>query len=231
MRKLFEWGMKAYIWATYRLYDELAWSYDLVSWLVSLGQWSKVRLESLDYVRGERVLEIGFGTGELLMAMKDRYDFVCGLEFSTAMQRITARKMRRRKLSVPRLMAKAQHMPFADGSFDTIVSTFPAGYILYPQTMSEAYRLLHDASSASERPAGRLVIAGASLHINSPLVRQKMKQILGEAPGDVFSEFERLAVNAGFQVQIIPGKGTWISAPLILLEKTSRSPLSQKISV
>jgi ubiquinone/menaquinone biosynthesis C-methylase UbiE len=221
MRKLLEWGMKAYIWATYRLYDELAWAYDLVSWLVSLGQWSKVRRKSLDYVSGPNVLEIGFGTGELLMAMKDRYDFVCGLEFSPAMQRITARKMRRRKLPVPRVMAKAQQMPFANSSFDTIVSTFPAGYILFPQTMSEAYRLLSDASPGSELSAGRLVIAGASLHINSPLVRQKMKQILGEAPADVFAEFERLGVKAGFQVQIIWGKDSWISAPLIILEKTA----------
>jgi ubiquinone/menaquinone biosynthesis C-methylase UbiE len=224
MRKLLEWAMKAYIWATYRLYDEMAWTYDFVSWLVSLGQWSKVRLNSLEYVRGEKVLEIGFGTGELLIAMKDRYGFVCGLEFSPAMQRITSRKMRRRNLQVPRVMAKAQQMPFANGSFNTIVSTFPAGYILYPQTMSEAHRLLRDAPHSSDYPAGRLVIAGASLHINSPLVRQKMKQILGEAPGDVFEEFKRLAVNAGFTVEIIPGKGKWISAPLILLEKTGQSP-------
>jgi len=231
MRKLLEWGMKAYIWATYRLYDELAWSYDLVSWLVSLGQWSKVRRKSLDYVSGERILEIGFGTGELLMEMKDRYDFVCGLEFSPAMQRITARKMQRQKRSVSRVRAKAQQMPFANGSFDTIISTFPAAYILYPQTMSEAYRLLHDVSPGSGRSAGRLVIAGASLHINSPLVRQKMKQILGTAPADVFAEFERLAVNAGFQVQIIWGKGRWISAPLILLEKASQPPATSKTPV
>jgi len=31
---------RLYVWATERLYQELAWAYDGVSWLVSLGHWA-----------------------------------------------------------------------------------------------------------------------------------------------------------------------------------------------
>jgi len=81
------------VWATYRLYHEFAWAYDVVSWLVSLGHWAGWRRIALDHVIGRRVLEVGFGTGELLIEMACRDLHVYGLECSPAMQRVTARKM------------------------------------------------------------------------------------------------------------------------------------------
>lgn len=56
---------QGYYWLAERLYNELAWAYDPVSWLVSLGQWDVWRKGALDYLTGKRILEIGFGTGEL----------------------------------------------------------------------------------------------------------------------------------------------------------------------
>ena len=47
------------------LYNELAWSYDLVSWAVSLGQWRTWGRASLRYLLGPRVLEVAFGTGDI----------------------------------------------------------------------------------------------------------------------------------------------------------------------
>src|SRR5437588_1309681 len=50
----------------------------------------------------------------------------------------------------------AQHLPFSDASFDTVVSTFPSEYIYDPDTIAEVERIL--------RPGGRLiVIEGANL--------------------------------------------------------------------
>src|SRR5437588_7496091 len=50
----------------------------------------------------------------------------------------------------------AQHLPFMDASFDTVVSTFPSEYIYDPDTIAEVERVL--------RPDGRLiVIEGANL--------------------------------------------------------------------
>src|SRR5437764_5384152 len=54
------------------------------------------------------------------------------------------------------LQGSAQHLPFPDASFDTVVSTFPSEYIYDPDTISEVERVL--------RPGGRLmVIEGANL--------------------------------------------------------------------
>jgi hypothetical protein len=37
-----------YLWLAERLYHELAWAYDGISWLVSLGAWSRYAIEKLD---------------------------------------------------------------------------------------------------------------------------------------------------------------------------------------
>jgi ubiquinone/menaquinone biosynthesis C-methylase UbiE len=50
------------------LYHELAWSYDLVSWLASRGLWRRWQQAALAYLPVEgRFLEVGFGPGHLLL--------------------------------------------------------------------------------------------------------------------------------------------------------------------
>ena len=66
--------------------------------------------------------------------------------------------LQRRKLGERNwiLQGSAQHLPFTDASFDTVVSTFPSEYIYDPDTIAEVERVL--------RPGGRLiVIEGANL--------------------------------------------------------------------
>jgi SAM-dependent methyltransferase len=69
------------------------------------------------------------------------------------------------------LQGSAQHLPFSDASFDTVVSTFPSEYIYDPDTITEVERIL--------RPGGRLiVIEGANLlpvgFLQPPLVFVQM---------------------------------------------------------
>jgi len=168
-----------YLWACARLYDELAWSYDLVSWLVSWGAWGQWRATALDHICGNRVLEIGFGTGTLLTTLAAHRYTVTGLEISTAMHRQAAHKLDHRGLAIPRVQAPAQAMPFANGAFDTILSTFPSSYITDLATLSECARLLRQPVAPTEnggpahrqanQPCGRLVVVMGASAPQSPL--------------------------------------------------------------
>lgn len=160
-----DWFTRFYAWACERLYAEFAWSYDWVSWVVSLGAWAGWRRVAMDYLCAAsnstpRVLELGFGTGELLLEMAQRGIEVYGLELSPAMHKITAAKLHRWRQKVPCVRALAQAMPFAEGSFDNIVATFPAPYILQIDTLQECARLLRKPQPAAGLQGGRLIIVG-----------------------------------------------------------------------
>ena len=217
MKKLFKLLLKLYMWATIRLYYEFAWTYDLVSWLVSLGQWSKWRNQALEHIRGERVLEIGCGTGELLLEMKARKISAVGLDLSPKMIRVARRKMKKKKVRLNIVQSRTQSIPFPQGSFDTLISTFPAEYILDPQTLQEAARVLTKPLQ-SGIPGGRLIIAGTSLQSNNPLLREKMQKRHPLENGSALSLFEKSAVQAGFNLSIHYPPAKWLTSPVILLD-------------
>jgi len=184
--------LRAYGWGTIRLYNELAWAYDPISRFVSAGRWDTWRRMALDYVAGPCVLEVGFGTGELLLALRAAGLNVVGVDTSVAMHRVVRRKLRGRGVTIPRLRASAGRLPFAAAAFDTIVSTFPAGYILEPETLAELGRVL--------RPAGRLVIAGLSVQLP-----RSVRYPLSIVPGSwdrLWAYFERVAKEAGLAVTV-----------------------------
>lgn len=174
---------RAYLWLAERLYHEFAWAYDPVSWLVSRGRWDAWRAEVLDYLAGPRVLEIGFGTGELLAALARRGYQVVGVELSPAMQRVTARKLRKQGLgALPRLRGRSSALPFAAGAFDSVVSTFPSPYILEPDTFAEIGRLLRPPDPPKV-PGGRLVVVGLASPARGVLQRLPLEalQPVGES--------------------------------------------------
>jgi ubiquinone/menaquinone biosynthesis C-methylase UbiE len=129
-----------------RLYDEFAWAYDRVSYLVSRGEWHRWQLAALPRLQGPRILEIGFGTGDLLSEMRCQGYLCYGVELSPSMLRIAKRK----GVKPPLCRARARDMPFQDEVFDSLVSTFPSSFILDPQAQREVARVL--------APGGRLVV-------------------------------------------------------------------------
>lgn len=143
---------RLYLWACERLYHEFAWSYDPVSRLVSGGAWPAWRRLALAEAPEGRLLEIGFGTGELLAEMAAAGREVAGLELSADMQRVAARRLAKAGLAALRVQAPAQAMPYAGAVFDAVIATFPAPYILEPAALAECYRVL--------RSGGCLIVAG-----------------------------------------------------------------------
>lgn len=129
------------------LYREMAWTYDLVSWLVSGGEWRAWMRAALVVVQpkaGERVLEVAHGTGHLLMALDDMRAEVWGVDYSAQMGRI-ARARTGGRVGLARAMGEA--LPFADETFDGLVCTFPSDFVLRDVTLREFWRVL--------RPDGR----------------------------------------------------------------------------
>ncbi len=210
------WFARLYLWATYRLYDELAWAYDLASWLVSLGRWSGWRRRAVDYVLGQRVLEVGFGTGELLLELKARDLEVVGLDLSPSMHRVTAGKLKRQGVEIPRVCAEVQRMPFADGWFDSIVSTFPAGYILERATLQEVARLLCPPNPITGSPGGRFIVVGMVVTSDHWLWRWAMRLLFGAQKEGMVDRFERMASAAGLRVQVLGQEGRGLRVPVVL---------------
>ena len=192
------------------LYNELAWAYDAVSWAVSLGRWDAWRRASLPFVRGKRILEVGFGTGELLPVLQSGRRRVIGIEPSAAMQRITWQKLRERAETVPCVQGTAQNLPFADKAFDTIVSAFPASYILDQRTHQEFARCL--------RPGGRIVIVEVILAEPGPLLSLLFKLVF-PFPADAFERLDNAVQASGLTIEEhVVGRGA-VRPLVIVVEK------------
>jgi ubiquinone/menaquinone biosynthesis C-methylase UbiE len=137
-------------WAYHLLYNQLAWAYDAIAWLVSLGQWQAWGRVALRYVRGSQVLDLAHGPGHLLAAL-DAAGYQCtGLDLSPAMGRQATRTLRALGQTPHLGRGRAQTLPFAANSFDTVITTFPAEFIMQASTLREIRRVL--------RPDGVLII-------------------------------------------------------------------------
>lgn len=140
----------------HHLYHGLAGCYDFVSTLVSLGRWNAWIGSVVPFIHGRRVLELGHGPGHLQQHLiARRLNLSVGLDESAQMGFLARRRLLsagHRQVNLTR--GVAQSLPFSAASFDAIVSTFPAEYILDARTLSEARRVL--ASS------GRMVIVPAA---------------------------------------------------------------------
>lgn len=159
-----------------RFYNEFAWAYDGVSYLVSRGEWHRWQRAALPRLRGPRILEIGLGTGDLFSEMGNQGYLCYGVELSTFMLRIAKRKLQRKGVKAPLCGARAQDMPFQDGAFDSLVSTFPSSFILDPQAQREVARVL--------APGGRLVVVNEGRLLGRDLWSRFLNWALEVTSGD-----------------------------------------------
>lgn len=149
----------------YLLYNPLAFTYDAVAALVSLGQWQTWAETAVSRVRGSRVLELGHGPGHLLIALarSGRLQPI-GLDLSPNMIKQARQRIRRSGLSIPQVRCRVQALPFRSGVFDSVVATFPTEYIADPATLYEIQRVTNER--------GRLVVvAGVQLGRQQPGTR------------------------------------------------------------
>ena len=132
--------------------------YRIASTIPFAGQWRVWQRLVLPRIVGIDVLELGCGLGDLFVDMLNVGYNCRAIEHSPQMVAAARDTLRKQKIGQTAwiIQGSAQHLPFSNSSFDTVVSTFPSEYIYDPDTLAEVERVL--------RPGGRiLVIEGANL--------------------------------------------------------------------
>ena len=197
------------------LYNEFAFTYDLVSWAVSVGQWREWQRQVIPRIVGERVLEVAHGTGDLQIDLAAAGYKPVAFDLSPNMGRIAKRKLAQRGLFPPFVRGKVQTLPFPSGHFTTIVSTFPSEFIVDP----EAERALHRVLA----PGGRVVFVPAATIIPAHIadrLAQWLFDVTGQSvapqpggggwPPKLFQSYR----NAGFEIKIesvkLPRSMVWV---------------------
>jgi len=185
------------------LYNELAFTYDWVSWGTSLGQWRAWQRRALPRLPRGRVLEMAHGTGDTLLDLAQAGFAPVGLDLSPAMSRIARRKLARRGLAVPQVRGRAQALPFAAGAFPAIVALFPTEYIVDPAALAEFARVL--------QPGGRVVFVPTA-RITGGRWLQRLAAWLfavtgqsGPWPPEVEGRYRAAGLRARLEVDQLPG--------------------------
>jgi ubiquinone/menaquinone biosynthesis C-methylase UbiE len=108
-----------------------------------MGQWGKWQRVALDPLpTSGYVLELGHGPGHLLKLRGFQGYGDIGIDASSQMTRIAARRLRRAGLVLNLVRAQAQALPFASNAFGAIYATFPSEYIVAAQTLASMHRVL-----------------------------------------------------------------------------------------
>ncbi len=197
------------------LYNELAFTYDAVSWAVSLGEWRTWQRAALQFLPplNAPVLELAHGTGNLQLDLHAAGIPSLALDLSPHMSRLAARKLRRANVPVRLVRARAEQLPFRADSFAAAISTFPTAFILAPSTLREVQRVL--------QAGGRLIIVPNAVFTGKGAAQRgielayRLTAQRGGAPLDVQARF----AEAGFQLSFAQVPARRSVAQVLIAEK------------
>jgi ubiquinone/menaquinone biosynthesis C-methylase UbiE len=147
--------------------------YDTVVWLLSLGKGQairKVSIEPAEIKPGDRVLDVGCGTGDLTMLAKTLAGptgEVYGTDASPKMIEVARRKAARTGVDVTFQVDLIENMTFPDNQFDVVLSSLMMHHLpddLKREGLAEIYRVL--------KPGGRLLIVDMESSSNGSVIQR-----------------------------------------------------------
>jgi demethylmenaquinone methyltransferase / 2-methoxy-6-polyprenyl-1,4-benzoquinol methylase len=126
-----------------RIFEGLSPSYDRVLAAATFMQdayWKSWLLGRAGVREGDRVLDIGCGTGVLEERMNGVRAEVVGVDITEEMVRLAQKK--RIPSLVSLTLGDGEHLPFKDGSFDSVLSCYVVKYCNPERLVSEVARVL-----------------------------------------------------------------------------------------
>ena len=163
--------------------------------------------DDLELQAGDRVLDVGCGTGQLAMTFAERVaptGSVAGIDAAPEMIKRATSQARKQKLPIAFQVAFAQRLPFPNGSFHAVACTLVLHHVAEDDQQSavqEMHRVL--------KPGGRLLIAeferGHGPH-------QLPRWLLPAAPDHMAEKAYQLVSGAGFtEVRSGPTNLSWLT--------------------
>ncbi len=186
------------------LYNQFAFTYDLVSKVVSLGAWrcwQRAALRHLPPPNSGIVLEIAHGTGDLQLDLHAGGWRAIGLDLSASMGRIASAKLRSASAPCCLVRARSQRLPFPNSAFVAVISTFPSEFISAPETLREVYRVLRNDGVFVIVLGARFTSGGAARTGVEVLYRITGQNIDGLEGGD--TRLRDAFARFGFDAQIV----------------------------
>lgn len=108
--------------------------------------------EAVDVLAGERVLDVACGNGNATLAAARRFAKVVGVDYVPALLQRGAERSAAERLGIDFVEGDAEELPFPDGAFDVVLSTFG---VMFTADQERAARELVRVC----RPGGKIGLA------------------------------------------------------------------------
>jgi ubiquinone/menaquinone biosynthesis C-methylase UbiE len=137
---------------------------------------SELLCETVDLRAGQTVLDVATGSGNTALAAARRRCDVIGIDYTPTLLALGQARAATERLPVTFRDGDAEQLPFADATFDVVLSTF--GVMFAPDQEQAAHELLRVC-----RPGGKIGLASWTPESFPGAFRQVMAQYLPPPPG------------------------------------------------
>ena len=193
-----------------KVFADIAGKYDRINRILSFGQDQKWRQRAVDHLPSGRLLDLGGGTGAANEIL-DRFDVVA-LDPAPEMLALND--------APQRVVGVGEHLPFVDGSFNSVFSAYVVRNLdSLATTLQEVHRILRPGGRAAIVDLGRPRRPGsARLHrFGSGLVLPLVGSLAG-------SREEYVYLNRSLD-KLPPPEELYANTPLHMVELWRMGPL------
>lgn len=169
-------------------YNWMAKGYDL--FMIVFPLWKKWIKEVLPHIKGNKILEVSFGSGYLMTQYASNNYEIYGIDYNRKMLELTSNKIKKRNLNAELLQGNVEKLPFPDNTFDVVINTMAfTGYPDGDKAMSELKRVL--------KKGGRLLLVDFDYPKNRNIVGYLLVRLL-EKFGDIIKDINSLLKKYNF---------------------------------